>query len=397
MIIRDSIHGDIYVEDEAIYEIINTPEFQRLRRLSQLGGAQFAYPGATHTRFSHSLGVYYVIGEFLKNPYFAEATTEKEKLLVKIAGLLHDIGHGPFSHSFEGITKKSHEDYSVAIIKNPEGNIAKILKKHRINPEDVADIIEGNYKNEYVSLLVSSQLDADRLDYLKRDAYYAGVNYASIDVSFLVRNVMIVDDKIAYSTKAIYAIESYLLGRYHMFKQVYNHKISIAFDALLQKWAQRLFELIQETYPFRHERILYFFLDLANGEAMPVNKYLELDDATMYEIFKLCKDENDPVLADLSDRLLNRRFFKVVPSDKVNKTELLKELKQKDLDPEYYFAEAQPKQLIIYKDGIIDGKDETIYFHDKYSLDPLSKLTIFEKSMVAINTKKTKKFYLFAD
>jgi len=235
MIIRDSIHGDIYVEDEAIYEIINTPEFQRLRRLSQLGGAQFAYPGATHTRFSHSLGVYYVIGEFLKNPYFAEATTEKEKLLVKIAGLLHDIGHGPFSHSFEGITKKSHEDYSVAIIKNPEGNIAKILKKHRINPEDVADIIEGNYKNEYVSLLVSSQLDADRLDYLKRDAYYAGVNYASIDVSFLVRNVMIVEDKIAYSTKAIYAIESYLLGRYHMFKQVYNHKISIAFDTLLQK------------------------------------------------------------------------------------------------------------------------------------------------------------------
>jgi len=142
---------------------------------------------------------------------------------------------------------------------------------------------------------------------------------------------------------------------------------------------------------------LYFFLDLANGEVMPVQKYLELDDATMYEIFKLCKDENDPVLSDLSDRLLNRRFFKVVPSEKVNKTNLLAELKQKDLDPKYYFAESRPKQLIIYKDGMIDGKDETIYFHDKYSLDPLSKLTIFEKSMVAINTKKTKKFYLFAD
>jgi len=157
-VIRDSVHGDIYINDDVILELIDTSEFQRLRRIAQLAGAQFAYPGATHTRFSHSLGVYYVIGEFLKNPDLDKHTSPKEKLLVKIAGLLHDLGHGPFSHTFEKITHKSHEQYSIELITNPSGTIAKILKKYHINPKDVASIIEGTYKNEFVSLLVSSQL-----------------------------------------------------------------------------------------------------------------------------------------------------------------------------------------------------------------------------------------------
>jgi len=175
-----------------------------------------------------------VIKMFLKNPQISTALTVHDQELVLIAGLLHDLGHGPFSHSFENITNLHHEEYSQKIIVNPQGNIALILNKYGYNPQDVADIIQGVYPNQIVNLLVSSQLDADRLDYLKRDAYFAGVNYSSLDVSWLINNAMVVDQKIAFNSKAIYAVESYLLGRYHMFKQVYNHKISLAFDALIQ-------------------------------------------------------------------------------------------------------------------------------------------------------------------
>jgi len=396
-VIRDSVHGDIYINDDVILELIDTSEFQRLRRIAQLAGAQFAYPGATHTRFSHSLGVYYVIGEFLKNPDLDKHTTPKEKLLVKIAGLLHDLGHGPFSHTFEKITHKSHEQYSIELITNPKGTIAQILKKYHINPKDVAAIIEGTYKNEFVSLLVSSQLDADRLDYLMRDSYYAGVNYASIDISFLVRNLRIIDNKIAYLSKTIYAIESYLLGRYYMFKQVYNHKISLGFDLLLVKWFTRLKDLIANGFNFNSDRLTYFFTDLVRKVDLPVQKYLELDDFTMYELFKLAKAEGDEILQQLSERLLTRKIFKTTTSDKMSKKDIIKNLKANNLDPNYFFAEEIPKQITIYKDGKIDGKDETIYFFDKYKLEPLSKLTIFEKSMVAINNKKNKKIYFFAN
>jgi len=394
-VIRDSVHGDIYIAEEPILALLDTPEFQRLRRITQLGGAQFAYPGATHTRFSHSLGVYYVIGEFLKNPDLDQKTSVKEKLLVKIAGLLHDLGHGPFSHTFEKITRRSHEQYSVDLITNPEGNIAKILKKYKINPAEVAAIIQGTYKNEYVSLLVSSQIDADRLDYLMRDAYYAGVNYASIDISFLVRNLIITEGKIAYSKKAIYAIESYLLGRYHMFKQVYNHKMSLGFDVLLTKWTERVKDLINQGFIFNNHRLTYFFEPLAKDEKLSLNKYLELDDFLMYELFKLAYQEADLILKDLSNRLLTRKFFKVVSSEYEQKQPILKDLKKHGYDAKYYFAENHSKQILIYKDGIIEGKDETIYLFDKYELQPLSKVTIFEKSMVAINNKKNQKFYLF--
>ncbi|MBY7703816.1 HD domain-containing protein [Vibrio harveyi] len=180
-VIRDNVHGDIYFDHPIYIEIINSSEMQRLRRILQLAGSQFAYPSATHTRFSHCIGVYHVLKQFLKNNDF-KMIDEKDQMLVKLAGLLHDVGHAAFSHTFERITNKSHESYTTEIIKNVDGNINKILKKYDIDPDDIVAIIEGTYKNNIINLLVSSQIDADRFDYLIRDSYNCGVDYATLDV-----------------------------------------------------------------------------------------------------------------------------------------------------------------------------------------------------------------------
>ncbi|MCL8211463.1 hypothetical protein LD125_00419 [Mesoplasma sp. JKS002658] len=393
LIIRDAVHGDIYFDHPVFAELIDSAEFQRLRRVAQLGGAQFAYPTATHTRFTHSIGVYWVIKMFLKNPQISSALTVHDQELVLIAGLLHDLGHGPFSHSFENITNLHHEEYSQKIIVNPQGNIALILNKYGYNPQDVADIIQGVYPNQIVNLLVSSQLDADRLDYLKRDAYFAGVNYSSLDVSWLINNAMVVDQKIAFNSKAIYAVESYLLGRYHMFKQVYNHKISLAFDALIQVWFKRIKDLYQLNYQFVHPRILYFFESLLKGEELSLERYLQLDDFTMDEIFKLTASESDLILADLSTKILNRQFFKIYKENEIDKQTIQSRLRKQNLDPTYYTFQSEPKKLYVYQNEHVGGKDEEIYFYqnDK-QLITLSELSELNSSFEKINKEKVQQY-----
>ncbi|ATG97740.1 HD domain-containing protein [Mesoplasma lactucae] len=390
--IRDAVHGDIKFSDPIFFELINTQEFQRLRRIAQLGGAQFAYPSATHTRFTHSIGVYYVLNQFLENPSIANALSDEDKTLVLMAGLLHDIGHGPFSHSFERITNGHHEEYSQAIITNENGNIAKIIKAHGYNPSDVANIIKGTYKNPIVNLLVSSQLDADRLDYLQRDSYFAGVDYTSLDTPWLINNAKIIDNKIVFNKKAIYAVESYLLGRYHMFRQVYNHKISLAFDAMIQVWFKRLKDLYNNNFNFKSERLKYFFSDILEGKDLPLDKYLQLDDFTMDDLFKQSQLEDDKILNDLATKILNRNFFDVYLMENINLEKEKENLVKKGLDPNYYLLEDKPKKPYVYQNGMVDGKDEKIYFFDSKDnkILSLSDLSELAEAFENINKEKTR-------
>lgn len=394
-VIRDSIHGDITFNEPIFIEIINTPEFQRLRRILQLGATGDAYPSATHTRFSHSIGVYHIVGLFVESKAFIDHISTKDKLLVKLAGLMHDLGHGAFSHTFENITTQSHEQYTKNIISNPKGNIAPILKKYKISPNDICKIIEGTYKNKLINLFVSSQLDADRLDYLVRDSYHCGVDYAALDINWIVRNIRIMDNKIVFENKAINAIESYLLGRYHMYQQVYNHKISTAFDAMFVAWYQRLKKLAEEGHEFFDGRIKDLFAEIIAEEIIPTNKYLMFDDYTMYDIFKTCMKDLDPTFADLSNRLVNRIYFVTRSENEINRHEIMDKLVELGLDPEYYFLEIRPKKMTIYIDGMIDEKDETIWINDKKGIRPLSKLSLFAESMKTINKKNMNKIYLF--
>ncbi|ARU90867.1 HD superfamily phosphohydrolase [Spiroplasma clarkii] len=309
--IRDNVHGDIHIKHEVVKEIIDSPEFQRLRRITQLGGGQFVFPGANHTRFSHCIGVYHIVGKILANEKVAAHFTDEEKLIVQLSGLLHDIGHGPFSHSFEALSKRNHEEYTVDFILH-ETNINRILKKHQISPEEVASVIQGKHPNKILNLLISSQIDADRLDYLLRDSRSTGVDYANLDLDWIIRNAEVVDNKLVFKIKTLNAIEHYLLGRYHMFTQIYNHKTSVAFDQTYKAWFQRLKDLYQEkNYQFQNKRMLEVLQDFLNDKPCNLERYLVLDDYTMIDFIKTCTTETDAILQDLATRIINRRFLGV--------------------------------------------------------------------------------------
>ncbi|MDP4040619.1 HD domain-containing protein [Mycoplasma mycoides] len=392
-VIRDNVHGDIYFDDVIYIQLINTYEIQRLRRILQLAGTQLAYPSATHTRFSHCIGTYYILKEFFKNKAFLKISSYEQKL-VKIAGLLHDIGHGAFSHTFEKITHKNHEQYTSEIILNKKGNIYPILKKHHINPQDIVDIINGTYKNKIINLLVSSQIDADRFDYLKRDSISCGVDYATLDFKWMIRNAFIIGDKIVFPKKTIYAIESYLLGRYHMYQQVYNHKTSTIFDAMFISWFKRVTDLFNNNYKFKDNRIIELFINVFNNKDIDLDSYLKIDDYLMFDIFKNCSSEKDLILSDLSKRLTDRKLFTIRDEKLINKTTLINKLNKLGLDPTYYLLEANIRPLSMYNPVIKNNKDENIYLYDSnnqqvYELSYYSKLVkFFQKSNSQKNLRK---------
>ncbi len=386
--IRDNVHGEIYFEDKVFSELIDTDEFQRLRRIIQLGGGQFVFPSANHTRFSHCIGVYHVICKFLENEIINKNISAKDKKILKIAGLLHDVGHGPFSHTFELISAVSHEQYTVEIIRG-NTQINKVLINNGINPKEVVSVIEGKHKNKIVNFLVSSQLDADRLDYLLRDSKGAGVNYSKPDIDWIIRNARIYEGQIVFTNKAINAIENFLLGRYHMFKQVYEHKISIAFDNTFKMWFKRLKDLYIDKYQFRASKTIEIFKEVFENKIMPLEKYTNLDDYTMFEIFKVLRDEDDIILKDLSNRLINRKLLKV--SSDLSPETIEKMKTEFQGDSKYYFDIATIRDISIYKRSS-EKKDENIYILNK------DKLTNIKDLSEIINVdwnNKIKKIYIF--
>ncbi|AGR42527.1 HD domain-containing protein [Spiroplasma diminutum] len=386
--IRDNVHGEIYFEDKLFTELIDTNEFQRLRRIIQLGGGQFVFPSANHTRFSHCIGVYHVICKFLENDAINEHINEKDKKVLKVAGLLHDIGHGAFSHTFELISTRSHEEYTVDIIKG-NSQINKVLINNGVDPDEVVSVIEGKHQNKVVNSLVSSQLDADRLDYLQRDSKGAGVNYSKPDIDWIIRNAKIHDNKLVFSNKTLNAIENFLLGRYHMFKQVYEHKISTAFDNTFKMWFKRFKYLYLNNYRFKHSKPVNLFEEIFHEKPMPLEKYVYLDDYTMFELFKLLKEENDEILSDLSNRLQNRKFLKA--SSDITEEEFNNMKSNFKGDVNYYFDIITVKDIFIYKDSS-EKKDENIYILKDNNLSNLKDLSEI------INTdwkNNIKKIYIF--
>ncbi|AUM63032.1 HD domain-containing protein [Spiroplasma monobiae] len=386
--IRDNVHGEVYIEDSVFTDLIDTDEFQRLRRIIQLGGGQFVFPSANHTRFSHCIGVYHVICKFLENSEIDKHISEKDKKVLKISGLLHDIGHGPFSHTFELVTTRHHEDYTVDLIKG-NTQINKVLLKHNIDPEEVISVIEGRHDNQIVNSLVSSQLDADRLDYLQRDSIGAGVNYSKPDIDWIIRNAKVVEGKIVFASKTMNAIENFLLGRYHMFRQVYEHKISTAFDNTFKMWFKRFKDLYNEGYNFKNIESVDLFKEVFENKPMPLVKYIYLDDYSMFNLFKILKTEDDEILKDLSDRLLNRKFLKV--SYDMEEKEFEKMKSEFKGNTSYYFDEVTIKDIFIYKD--VNGKkDETIYILKNNKLNNLKDLS----EILNIDWKNNiKKVYIF--
>ncbi|MBR2825506.1 MAG: HD domain-containing protein [Solobacterium sp.] len=341
-VMRDPIHGYIHVEYEVIWNCINAKWFQRLRRIRQLGGAYMVYHTADHTRFAHSLGVYEIVRRMVNVvPDIKNALNEKEKLTVMLAGLLHDIGHGPYSHTFELLAHSSHEEYTCRIIEeDPE--IRGILEKcEKGLAKDVADVIRHKSKNSILPQLVSSQLDADRMDYLLRDAYFTGTKYGEFDLERILRTLRVSDNRIVVKESGVYAVENYIMARYHMYWQVYYHPVERSYEAILKKCFMRLRDLYKEG---KTPKTVPEFHDLIVGKKLSLNDYFVLDEYTCSYGFYLLTKAKDPIIKDLATRILNRQLFDYEENTPSSYRRIRSLLKKHGFDPTYYCAKDEVVQ-----------------------------------------------------
>jgi len=316
-VFRDPVHDYVYVQNQVILDLINTKEFQRLRRIHQLGTTSLVFHGAEHTRFSHSLGCYEVARRICDNferNYPSQTPDDglwdnSERLVTLCAALLHDIGHGAYSHTFEHIFHTDHESYTEQIITNPETEVNQVLRQVSPKfPDEVASVISHKYPNPQVVQMISSQIDADRMDYLLRDSYYTGTNYGTFDLTRILRVMRPYKGGIAFSISGIHAVEDFIVSRFQMYLQVYFHPVSRSMEMILSHLLQRANEIYgnnQNEAEQQREFIPYFLIPFFNHTAT-VADYLRLDDGVLNTYFQQWEDDKDPVLNDLSNRFLNR-------------------------------------------------------------------------------------------
>lgn len=340
-VLRDPVHGYIHVEYAVIWKLIGSHWFQRLRRIRQLGGACMVYHCAEHTRFSHSLGVYEIVRRMVSEVQdISDALTEREKVTVMAAGLLHDLGHGPYSHAFEEISRTNHELYTVRIIeKDPE--IRSILESAGKGlSRDVADVIRHKSENPLLSQLISSQLDADRMDYLLRDAYFTGTKYGEFDMERILRTLRVVDGKLVVKQSGVYAVENYIMARYHMYWQVYYHPVARSHEAVLHTFFHRLKDIGNEEDPM----IIDVLKPLIGKKKLTLEQYYALDEHSITYGFEVLTRHTDPVLRDLAHRILDRDLFEYTDMSARNLRSVKQALLEQGLDPEYYLMKDEVKQ-----------------------------------------------------
>ena len=329
-----------HVRDKVIWDLIATKEFQRLRRIRQLGTTYFTFHGAEHSRFNHSLGVYEIIRRIIDDVFDGRPEWDPEdRLLTLCAALLHDLGHGPFSHSFEKVFHLDHEEFTQDIIVgNTEVN-AILSKVNADFPTKVAEVIAKTYENKLIVSLISSQLDADRMDYLLRDAYFTGVSYGNFDMERLLRVMRPREDQVVFKYSGMHAVEDYILSRYQMYWQVYFHPVTRSAEVILTKILHRAKELHDEYYSFKHHPIHFYSLF---EDELTLEDYLKLDEHIILYYFQMWQEEDDEILSDLCTRFVNRSLFKYVDFDPAKQFKVHSQLetlfKQVGIDPNYYLV-----------------------------------------------------------
>ncbi len=368
-ILNDPVYGFITIPSELIFAIIDHPYFQRLRRIRQLGLTDFVYPGALHTRFHHALGAMHLMSITLDNLRIkGTEISEEEYEAALIAILLHDIGHGPFSHALEYSLLRGipHEELSLLTIEllNEEfgGQLTLALR-----------IFKNQYPKKFLNQLVSSQLDIDRLDYLQRDCFFTGVSEGTIGADRIIKMMAVKDDQLVIEEKGIYSIENFLSARRLMYWQVYLHKTTVSAEKMLINLIQRAKILAQGGRNFYvTEEMAYFMsqeVSLADfkADSSLLKKFLQLDDFDIWGAIKLWKNDPDYVLRNISQMFLTRKLFKI---NLVNEPFSSEEI-------EHLRAKAQKKLQV---------PDEDLgYF---FSTGTISNYGYLEKDRISILTKK---------
>ena len=313
-IINDPIYGFIKIESQIIYDLMNHKYFQRLRRISQLGLSYLVYPGAQHTRFQHALGSLHLMDKAIQQlTNKGHEITSKEQEALRISILLHDIGHGPFSHALENIlvNEINHEKITLMFMKqlNVEFNGKLSL---------AIEIFKNTYKKKFLYQLVSSQLDMDRLDYLKRDSFYTGVTDGNIGTERIINMLNVANGNLVIEEKGIYSIEKFILARRLMYWQVYLHKTVISSENMLIKLIKRAKILLENKVEIFTTSNLKYFLsedfakDLKKNQIKVIEKFAELDDYDIYFCLKKWQYSSDKILSILSSNLLNRNINKII-------------------------------------------------------------------------------------
>ncbi|MCT2538269.1 HD domain-containing protein [Aquibacillus koreensis] len=338
-VFKDPVHRYVHVKDQVIWDLIGTPEFQRLRRIKQLGTTYLTFHGAEHSRFNHSLGVYEIVRRILLNFDGRPSWNREERLLCLCAALLHDLGHGPFSHSFEKVFKLDHEDFTRKIVLGNTHVNQILLKVSEDFPQKVADVINKTYEDKLVVSLISSQIDADRMDYLQRDAYFTGVSYGHFDMERILRVMRPLDDQVVIKESGMHAVEDYIMSRYQMYWQVYFHPVTRSAEVILSKILHRAKYLYQNNYNFSLQPT--HFLSFFEGE-VKLEAYLRLDEPVVLYYFQMWADEKDEILRDLCERFTNRHLFKYIefnPNLQLQEwMELYSLFRDAGIDPEYYLV-----------------------------------------------------------
>ncbi|MBN9418756.1 hypothetical protein ABS71_12580 [bacterium SCN 62-11] len=350
---RDPVHGDIQLPHGVICELIDHPDFQRLRRIRQLGLCYTTFQGAEHSRFQHTLGACWLAFQVVRNWTWQQQVelTQQEIQATLCAVLLHDVGHGPFSHALEHVfTGVDHESIGWELIRSRFRNV---LERHGVEPEMVISILRGDYPRRVLHELISGQLDVDRMDYLQRDSLFTGTRYGLFDVQRILSSLTAVYDLergcevLAVDAKAIEAVEAFLFSRYFMHWQVYFHRSVRAAEFLLRSILQRA----RNLYPRRlhlPDSLRFLFEGEAGLTPNFLAGFIASDDSDILQAIKLWQGGSDPVLADLCQRFLGRRLPKVLESANPELQEAVRDLVGRRFpDVDLYFGVDRPSDLAL--------------------------------------------------
>lgn len=355
--------------------LIDTPEFQRLRRIKQLGLGLYTYQGAEHSRFTHSLGAFHLMTRVLDRLSERHPIADEDRAAARAAALLHDVGHGSFSHVMEKVLGFHHESWTVKVVLSEDNEIGELLSRYSSDlPRNVAAIIEGKFQPAALGQLVSSQLDVDRMDYLLRDSLMTGAKYGIYDLEWII-NALAIDeeaDRIYVAARGLYAVEEYLQARYYMFRQVYFHRTLRSAEAVLRSLLRRALKVLEAGAAVWYAPDTAFE-NVLRRNPLSLAEHLEMDDSDVIFHVKQWQRSADSILSDLSRRFVGRRLFKAIDLDmpESERTEFLSAARQcvarAGFDPDYYFIEdrasdipyynyytaagAEPKTLIYVEDG----------------------------------------------
>ena len=397
-IINDPVFGFIKIPRGLLYGIVEHPLFQRLNRINQLGLASVVYPGARHTRFQHSIGAFHLMTEAVRSlQEKGNFIFDSEAEAVEAAILMHDIGHGPFSHVLEDtlIHDISHEEISLLMMEE--------INRHFNGQLNLAiSIFKGEYPKNFLHQLISSQLDMDRLDYLRRDSFYTGVTEGNIGSARIIKMLNVLDDSLVVEHKGIYSLENYLTTRRLMYWQVYLHRTCVAYEKVLVNMLNRAKYLLRNGQQvFASPALLYFLandVDKVWFDTHPETlvNYGELDDSDIWSAMKAWKHHDDKILATLATDMLDRHIFKVeVTEEPVDETHI--ETIAKEISAQMEISIDDAKQYMMSVNTIskdmynVDDDSIAILYKDGKIRD-ISEAS--ELLNVQLLSKKIRKYYL---